>query len=114
MAKAARPGTKPPGEAGAKEIVVVVGGVRYPLAFDAISARLAGECRRACGMSPRELVENLRKSPDIDLVAALVWLSRRLNGDPKVTYDEIADEIGYDTELDFVDPDGEQDDSPEA
>jgi len=113
MAKAPIPGKRLGAANDGNQIVVIVGGIKYPLAFDAISARLVGECRRQCGMSPRELVENLKKSPDIDLVAGLVWLSRRLNGEPFVSYDEIADEIGYGTDLDFVDP-TDDDDSPEA
>jgi hypothetical protein len=109
--KAPRQGTKRGGTAK-NEIVVVVDGVRYPLAFDAISAKVAGDCRRACGMSPRQLVDALQQSPDIDLVAALMWLSRRQNGEPGVSYDDIAQALTYDTDLGFADDADEDPDSP--
>lgn len=55
--------------------------------------------RKEVGFSWAGLSRELQRDPDIDLIAALVWLARRIDGD-EVPYDQVLDEIGYDSELD--------------
>jgi hypothetical protein len=74
--------------------------------------------RKETGFSWAGLGRELTRDPDIDLLAALVWLARRIEGD-EVTYDSVLDEIGYDSELEVKVEDkrtkpAEGDDSPEA
>lgn len=112
MAKAPRPGTtgdKP-------ETTLILDGVKYPFRLAEVTARDSGALRKACGISLRAAVAALKDDPDIDIIAALVWLSRRQNGEPNVSYDEVAEAIGYDTEFAYegLQEADEDPDSPEA
>lgn len=69
--------------------------------------------RRECGYSFAGLLKALNKDPDIDLIAALVWLSRRIDGEKLLAYDDVAAEIGYDSDVEVVDAEPE-DESPEG
>lgn len=104
-----------------KAIVVVVNGVRYSLDPDEMNALDVADLRLATGMSFGRLMETLGEDPDIDIIAAVVWLARRQHGEPKIKYRLVVQEINYLTELDFSenDPDAEsnepaEDNSPEA
>jgi hypothetical protein len=72
--------------------------------------------RQEVGMSFQGLLKEMQADPDIDLIAAFIWLARRINGD-SVSYDSILDSIGYDSAID-VSLEGKaapaEDDSPEA
>lgn len=76
-------------------IRITIEGVVYEVRSGDLTARDARELRRQVGMTFPTLLESLGADPDIDLIAALVWLSRRINGE-QVAYDDIADEMGYD------------------
>ena len=69
--------------------------------------------RRETGYSFMGLLKAFQADPDIDLIAALVWLSRRIDGEVMLGYGEVAGEIGYDVEIDVVGEAGEEAD-PEA
>ena len=81
--------------------VIVIDGVRYEFRHTEVSAVDTGELRRATGMSFRKLMESAKSDADIDVIAALVWLSRRQNGEPDVAYDTVAASIGYGSAFDF-------------
>lgn len=72
--------------------------------------------RRATGMSFMGILNLPPEQFDIDIVAAIVWLSRRIKGERLLDYESVAADIGYDSDIDFVDtPDDDAgDDSPEA
>lgn len=113
--KVARKKAKAEAEASS-ELTIVVDGVKYPLRLDEFSAKDAGALRKACGLSIRGCIAALQTDPDLDIIAALVWLSRRQQGET-VSYDEVAEELGYDSEVDYVanvDAADEDLDSPEA
>lgn len=69
--------------------------------------------RRETGYSFMGLLKAFQADPDIDLIAALVWLSRRIDGEVMLGYGEVAGEIGYDVEIDVAGEAGEEAD-PEA
>jgi hypothetical protein len=95
-------------------ITVSVDGVKYSLFPQELSARDTTDVRRATGMSFRFLMEAAGKDPDLDVVAAVVWLARRQAGE-SVTFDEVANAIGYDANIENVtDPVEPEPDSPEA
>lgn len=111
MAKAPRPGST----TDQPEIVVVIDGEKYPFRLSEITARDSGALRSATGMSLRAIMSAAKTDPDIDVIAALVWLSRRQHGEKTLAYDDVAAEIGYDTTFDLEGvADAEDPDSPEA
>lgn len=67
----------------------------YPVRFDEVSAAEIAGLRSAVGYGINQLQKYLAADPDIDVLAALVWLSRRQNGETSVTYDEVAEPITY-------------------
>lgn len=75
--------------------------------------------RSETGFSWAGLGRELQKDPDLDLIAALIWLARRIEGD-EVDYDTLLDELSYDSDMKIGVEDkrtkkpDEGDDSPEA
>jgi hypothetical protein len=97
----------PPPAVGKKQkaesavIQIKVDGLTYVVRPGEVSAIDAAALRRACGFSLRSLLASAEEDPDLDTVAALVWLARRQRGE-KVAFDAIAQEIGYDNDFDVV------------
>lgn len=52
--------------------------------------------RKQTELSFVQLMQELADAPDIDSIAALIWLAGRLKGDRESTYEEVAEGIGYD------------------
>ncbi|HEY9391367.1 MAG TPA: hypothetical protein VIR27_16580 [Mycobacteriales bacterium] len=77
---------------------VTLDGVAYTLHMGELSAMDASALRRETGMSVAGLLSAIQSDPDIDILAAVVWLARRQDGD-RVTFDEVASGIGYDSDL---------------
>jgi riboflavin synthase alpha subunit len=69
--------------------------------------------RRETGYSFMGLLKAFQADPDIDLIAALVWLARRIDGEQMLAYADVASDIGYDVDIDVVGEAGEESD-PEA
>lgn len=92
-------------------------GQTYVVRQSDMTGQDARALRQEVGLSFQGLLKQMQTDPDIDLVAAFIWLARRIKGDI-VTYDAILDSISYDTELDFKLEDKRtapvEDDSPEA
>ena len=66
--------------------------------------------RRETGQSFVGLMQAFMSSPDIDLVAALVWLSRRIGGEQMLSYMQVAIDIGYDVDVEILGEPGEEKD----
>lgn len=104
------------------DITIRVDGVTYAIRSDDLTARDARDLRKQTGMSFRAVMEAATEDPDIDIMAALVFLARRQDGDRKVTFDEIAEAITYSSEMEVgededgekLEPPEEDPDSPEA
>lgn len=111
MAKAPPP-RKPDQEEGTGRIVIKVDGVEYPLRVDEITAADAGALRQSTGLSVRAVTQAAEVDPDIDIIAALVFLSRRQNGAKSLAYAAVADAISYRStiETDTLEDDGVEDD----
>jgi hypothetical protein len=54
--------------------------------------------RQETGFSWAGLGRELEKDPDIDLIAALVWMARRLDGEV-ISYDDVLGEMSYKSDL---------------
>lgn len=97
-------------------ITITVDGVSSVFRPSEVSALHAGELRKATGMSLSGVLTAATADPDLDVLAALVWLARRQAGEA-VTYAEVAGGITYgskiETDDDAVDEENEGD-SPEA
>lgn len=97
-----------------RALSVTVDGVGYVVREGDLSAADSAALRREMGMSFAGVLRAAATDPDIDLVAAIVWLARRAEGERALTFAEVAESIGYDAELDFGPTDGGEADSPEA
>lgn len=82
----------------------------YTVRAGDLSALDTRELRRQVGYSFNGLLQVFATDPDIDLVAGIVWLAKRIGGDKVTPYEEVAAGIDYsvfDT-LEVVDPNAEQ------
>ncbi len=111
MATAPKPGARQQAEADKIAITVKLDGNAYTFRMSEVSALDTGTLRRATGMSLSKIMQCALEDPDIDVVSALVWLARRQNGEPKLTYGAVAGELGYDSEFDL---ETEEVEAPEA
>lgn len=80
---------------------MTVDGTTHNLRVNEISALDAAALRRATGMSFAAVMRAAQDDADIDVVAALIWLARRQNGEEHLTYETVAADLDYGAELDF-------------
>lgn len=114
MATAPRPGAGRRADAEDFTMTVKVDGIPYTFRPNEASAVMAGALRREVGMSMNGLLQAAHSDPDIDVLAAIVWLARLQAGD-KVGYVEVAEAITYDTDIEPVEEPAQEDPhSPEA
>lgn len=95
-------------------IAVTVDGKLYTVRMGDLSSIDTMALRRATGFSFMGLMRAAQSDPDIDIVAALVWLSRRVDGEKMLDYETVAADIGYEADIDLADAGDQADDSPEA
>jgi len=112
--KPSRPSTDSPG------LQIDLDGQTYIVRQADLTPRDVAALRKATGMSWVGLAKALQADPDIDLIAALVWLARRTKGQD-ADYDSVLDELSYESDLSIKVEDkrtsakaDEGDDSPEA
>lgn len=82
---------KAPYEEGVK---ITFEGVEYAVRAGDLTALDAQALRKELGVSFMGLMRGLNEDPDIDLIAGLIWLAKRLNGDI-LPYAMVAADIGY-------------------
>lgn len=87
-------------------LTISVNGKNYTVREGDLTALDTMALRRETGMSFVSLMQAFATSPDIDLIAALAWLARRVDGERMLTYAEVAAEIDYDIEVDVVEEAG--------
>lgn len=104
------------GEALDIGLKIKVDGKTYTVRQGDLTAMDANALRRETGHSFMGLMRAFGTDPDIDLIACVVWLSRRTNGERGLSFEEVAEEIGYDVDIDLVGEPGpeEHGDDPEA
>lgn len=83
-------------------LTITLDGTEYTVRQGDMTAMDTMALRRECGFSFRGLIEAFQRDPDIDLIAALVWLSRRQAGERLLSYEEVATDIDYDADLDII------------
>jgi hypothetical protein len=93
------------------ELAISVNGTVHHFRLADATAIDARDCRRATGLGLPSLLASAAENPDIDIVAAIVWLARRQAGDRAVTFERVAKDIGYDADISVADDEGD-DDSP--
>lgn len=84
----------------------------YTVRMGDLSANDTMALRRATGMSFMAILSLPPAQFDIDVIAAIVWLARRVDGEYGLEYETVATLVGYDSDIDVVDT--PEDDSPEA
>lgn len=95
---------------------VTIDGEAHEVRYGDLTPALTAELRRNAGVGWQGLQAQLAVDPDIDLVSAFVWLSRRIKGDKVafrdvvVTYAQMFDLEPGDIEV----IDGEVESDPEA
>lgn len=114
MATAPRPGAGLRAEAENTAVTIKVDGEIYTFRPTEVTARQSGAVRSATGRSLRSVLETAEDDPDIDTIAVLVWLARLQAGERKLSYAEVAESITYGVQVESVDDEPEDDDSPEA
>jgi len=82
---------------------LTVDGRVYTVRAGDLTGMDAAALRREVGMSFMGLMKAMQSDPDVDLIAALMWLSRRIEGEKLLSYEEVAQEVGYDVDIDLVD-----------
>lgn len=109
MATAPRPG----GNAEQLTITVKVDGEPFTVRPNEVSAKMVGQLRRVTGFSLQTLMAAAGEEPDLDVIAALVWLARRQTGE-NVNYDKVAEALTYESDIEPGDePAPEDPNSPE-
>lgn len=90
-------------DAGADEATVTLSldGVQHVLYPNLLTAQDLGAVRGQVGMSLRKLIECAQDDPDLDIIAALIWVARCQGGE-SVTFDEVAAGITYQSKLDVA------------
>lgn len=90
---------------------ITVDGKQHVIRFEDFSALEAREFRREMGCG---LASAFSDSPDLDTIAALLWLHRRKTN-PKLKYEDVAKELTY-FNFDIVDDTGAaaEDQDPET
>lgn len=83
-------------------ITIRVDGEEYTVRDGDLTSLDTMELRRATGMSFVQVTMAMQEAADIDLIAALVWLSRRIDGERGLPFSVVAQEIGYDVDIEVV------------
>lgn len=90
-------------------IAINVNGKRYEVQMGDLTAADAQIFRREMGMSFMKTMQLDPEDFDLDVIAGIVWLARRKDGEVNLRLSEVASEIGYDTEIEPVQMDDDSD-----
>lgn len=94
-------------------VTLKIDGTQYTVRAGDLTALDARALRRELGLSFLGLMGALETDPDIDLIAGLMWLSRRVNGETTLAYDEVASDLDYAADYDIVKAADEQEADPD-
>lgn len=109
-----------PDSAAARTVTVIIDGRPYPLDPKQLTSLDTMALRQATGMSVRKLFELVGEDPDIDVIAAFAWLSRRAAGERALSFETVAAAINYGSTFTSADANGSapaaapEDGAPEA
>jgi hypothetical protein len=99
-----------------EKLSIRVDGTVYTLRIGDMTALDDHALRTQYGM-PFEAMAHAMATGDrsLDLMAAVIWMARRTNGEDLLTYAEVAAEIGFDVDIsDVTDDDADEEAPPEA
>ena len=86
-------------------ISVTVEGTDYLLASRDMTGLDVRAMRDQCGHGFATLLSLALTDMDVDILAEVVWMARRINGEPQLTYDEVAGAMKRQTDWEFKTPD---------
>jgi hypothetical protein len=98
MATAPRPGVGRRKEEDQVKIGVRVDGQEFVVRPSEITAKQAGALRRETGFSFQGLMRAANTDPDLDVIAAIVWLARLQRGEVS-SYESVASALDYESEI---------------
>lgn len=111
------PARRKPKSTDSPGMQIEVDGRTYVVRESDLTPRLVAEIRRQTGFAGfLGLVAESQRGFDLDVLAALVWLARRVEGED-VSYDTVLDAMSYDGDINVSVVDKRtkaEDDSPEA
>lgn len=96
-------------EANDQGIKITVDGATYTVREADMTSLDVSALRREVGLTWVGLTQALTASPDVDLIAALVWLARRQGGEQMLSFHSVASEITYESDIDVADAEPESD-----
>jgi hypothetical protein len=82
-------------------IRIVLAGTAYEVRAGDLTAMDSLACRQQTGMPFAGILEAFGTAPDIDLVAAVMWLARRVKGERTLSFEAVASELRYGDVLDI-------------
>ena len=94
-------------------LAVSVDGTTFTVDPDEITAMDASALRRATGLSVRAVMQAAQDDPDIDIIAALVWLARR-RVERELPFKAVAEQIGYGSDIQPANAEPVDEASPET
>lgn len=100
MAKAPEPRSTPRHTEKEPTFTVIIDGERFPLWFSEASARDDNDLSKVYADGGiNALTAAIGAGIGLKEIAALVWLSRRQNGEPKLPYDAVLDSINLESKF---------------
>ena len=88
-------------------VTIVVDGRKYTVTAGELTGLDVMALRKEVGMSFQGLIGALQTDADVDLIAALMWLARRLEGETTLAYADVAAQVGYDVEIEIDEPEAD-------
>lgn len=116
MATAPVPGAAARAAAANTSMRITIDGVAYVFRPGDVTGLMTGELRKQSGMSMQAVMKAATDDPDLDVIAAIVWVARQQAGEAAVTYAEVAGGMSYLSAIEVTTDVIEVDevDSPEA
>lgn len=96
-------------------LCIHIDGADHTVVFSDVTPQVARQVRSVTGMGFMQIVAGIAASPDVDLIAAFLWVEKLLAGE-KVTLQSI--DVDYDAvfadDFDISDPEDDEVTGPEA
>lgn len=80
----------------------------YLLDITAIGAADNHALRKELGFGWQKLWAAMQEEPELDLIAGLIWMCRRHNGEPGVQFSTVMSTINYKTEIEIFEPEDQE------
>lgn len=96
-------------------LTITVGGESYTVHFGDVTPQIARQLRAETGLGFMALLAEISKAPEVDVVAAFIWVAKLVNGErvPLKSIDVAYEDI-FDDDFDVADADADEVTGPEA